>query len=217
MNKTKKRILDKAERLFITRGYEKTSVNSIIASSGTSKGTFYYYFDSKETVLEEISDRLVDGMRIKMEYIYQNEDLDPIALYNRLFEVLNEFKLENKELVLAVFEYTNKSDNLFLRQKMMQRDLDDFKPLLAGVIEKGIKENAFHCDHPAETAEMFIRMTYTFSETMANIMIDENVENKKKELDFKMRFYESVFEKILGVPDDSLRMYNRKWEQFFKK
>ena len=37
-------ILNAAERLFIERGYEDTSVNAILAEANLSKGTFYYYY-----------------------------------------------------------------------------------------------------------------------------------------------------------------------------
>ena len=50
----KKELLETARRLFITKGYEKTSVNDIIQEVGIKKGTFYYYFTSKEEMLEEM-------------------------------------------------------------------------------------------------------------------------------------------------------------------
>ena len=45
-------LLETARRLFITKGYEKTSVNDILKEVGIAKGTFYYYFSSKEDMLE---------------------------------------------------------------------------------------------------------------------------------------------------------------------
>lgn len=40
----RKELLDTARRLFISKGYEKTSINDILKEVGIAKGTFYYYF-----------------------------------------------------------------------------------------------------------------------------------------------------------------------------
>ncbi|MBS3737331.1 TetR/AcrR family transcriptional regulator, partial [Candidatus Bipolaricaulota bacterium] len=51
--KTRKdELLEAAGELFLEEGYEDTSVNSIVESIGVSKGTFYYYFDSKQDVVD---------------------------------------------------------------------------------------------------------------------------------------------------------------------
>ena len=42
---TKGRIVSAAWKLFYDQGYENTSVEEIIAESGTSKGSFYLYFE----------------------------------------------------------------------------------------------------------------------------------------------------------------------------
>ena len=47
-------ILMTAKKLFIKKGYDKTSVNDILKVVDIAKGTFYYYFSSKEEVLEAI-------------------------------------------------------------------------------------------------------------------------------------------------------------------
>ena len=54
----KTEFLDTAQELFFTKGYEKTSVEAIIKKMGLSKGTFYYYFKSKEGLLDALIERL---------------------------------------------------------------------------------------------------------------------------------------------------------------
>lgn len=52
---TKSRIVKAAWNLFYKKGYEKTTVEDIIAASKTSKGTFYHYFKGKEALLNSMS------------------------------------------------------------------------------------------------------------------------------------------------------------------
>ena len=48
------RILLNAETLIVHRGYHATGINEILSASGVSKGSFYYYFPSKEALLSEV-------------------------------------------------------------------------------------------------------------------------------------------------------------------
>lgn len=52
---TKERIVNAAWELFHIKGYEDTTVEDIIAAAGTSKGTFYYYFERKDGLLDTLA------------------------------------------------------------------------------------------------------------------------------------------------------------------
>jgi protoporphyrinogen oxidase/AcrR family transcriptional regulator len=55
--KKKQYIIDVALRMFIDKGYEKVSVDEIIAATNSSKGTFYHYFKSKDEIIWEVPKR----------------------------------------------------------------------------------------------------------------------------------------------------------------
>jgi len=52
---TKGRIVSAAWRLFYEQGYDDTTIEEIIEASGTSKGSFYHYFDGKDGLLSTLS------------------------------------------------------------------------------------------------------------------------------------------------------------------
>ena len=54
-NATKKKIVSAAWQLFYDQGYDETTVDDIIALSGTSKGSFYHYFAGKDALLSSLS------------------------------------------------------------------------------------------------------------------------------------------------------------------
>ena len=54
-NYTKSRIVKAAWKLFYEQGYDDTTVDEIIAESGTSKGSFYHYFEGKDALLSSLS------------------------------------------------------------------------------------------------------------------------------------------------------------------
>ena len=52
---TKGRIIQAAWRLFYQQGYDDTTVDEIIRDSGTSRGSFYHYFEGKDALLSSVS------------------------------------------------------------------------------------------------------------------------------------------------------------------
>ena len=53
---TRGRIIAAAWQLFYEQGYEETTIDEIVEESGTSKGSFYHYFRSKDDLLGTLSD-----------------------------------------------------------------------------------------------------------------------------------------------------------------
>ena len=52
---TKGRIISAAWKLFYDQGYQNTTVDEIVEVSKTSKGSFYHYFKSKDSLLSSLS------------------------------------------------------------------------------------------------------------------------------------------------------------------
>lgn len=62
----KRRIVDAAWKLFYEKGYDDTTVDDIIKLSETSKGSFYYYFGSKDSLLDTLS-TILDEYYVELE------------------------------------------------------------------------------------------------------------------------------------------------------
>ena len=56
--RVKAKIVEAAWELFHEKGYDNTTIDDIIKRSGTSKGSFYYHFDSKDAFLGTLSEIL---------------------------------------------------------------------------------------------------------------------------------------------------------------
>ncbi len=75
-NQTKSRIVTAAWKLFYQYGYEDTTIDDIVAASQTSKGSFYHYFESKDSLLGSLS-YLFDEKYTELQETMP-ADLDPI-------------------------------------------------------------------------------------------------------------------------------------------
>jgi len=77
-------ILDAAEFLFYTKGYERTTIQDIAKRMGVAQGAMYYYFKSKGKVLEGIMERKAKHIlfvvhRVKEEPLQGYEKLSAIV------------------------------------------------------------------------------------------------------------------------------------------
>lgn len=83
---TKGRIVSAAWKLFYDQGYENTTIEDIVWESGTSKGSFYHYFESKDALLgslaylfdekyEELSNNIPEDMHSIDVLLYLNSEL----------------------------------------------------------------------------------------------------------------------------------------------
>lgn len=89
-NTTKKKIVSAAWRLFYEQGYDDTTVEEIIAESGTSKGSFYHYFEGKDALLSSLS-FLFDDKYAELMPLLTDEmsAMDKLLFLNReLFKVI---------------------------------------------------------------------------------------------------------------------------------
>ncbi len=93
---------DTAEELFFARGYEETSVQDILDAMGLSKGGFYHHFESKMSVLEEISQRRAEKQYAKLAQEMKLSNLSAVNKLNHLFSANNLFEREEPKFVRMV-------------------------------------------------------------------------------------------------------------------
>ena len=81
---TKGRIISAAWQLFYQQGYDNTTVEEIIEASGTSKGSFYHYFEGKDSLLSSLSYLFDEKYEELMDRIPEDMDrFDVLMLLNR--------------------------------------------------------------------------------------------------------------------------------------
>lgn len=73
----KKRIIAKSSKLFITQGYNKTTIRRIAEESGLGRGHLYYYFKKKENILLQIYKSFLEKI---YKYIIDNHTLGSSTL-----------------------------------------------------------------------------------------------------------------------------------------
>ncbi len=70
---TRERILEAAVNVFASKGYHNAKVDDIVAESNTSKGSFYFYFPSKQDIFLALVDTFADLLENRLRSRLQAE------------------------------------------------------------------------------------------------------------------------------------------------
>lgn len=209
--------LDTAQHLFFERGYEKTSVNDIIEQVGVAKGTFYHYFKSKVDLLDRLVERFTENAFLLGKELVQREDMNAIDKLNNFFIVIRDFKVENMELMKMLMKVLYRDENLLLRYKMFKQTIDLLTPEFAKIIKQGMAEGCFSPVDDVETAKLIFGMSINLSEdTVALLLEAERKPENMAKIEKKMRTFERAIERILGAPEGSFSVVERKIIEMFK-
>ena len=170
--KRKKELLKIAYDMFLTQGYENTSVDEIIEKAQIAKGTYYYYFKSKEQMLEEVIDMMIDS---ESEMARQIIGMD-ISSPQKIVGIIASIKPTEAEQPIK--DTLFQPENLLMHHKVRQKLINVLTPLLSEVIKEGVKEGIFECDNISERVKMLLIISDstfnegTFSEQDISVFID---------------------------------------------
>lgn len=196
-----------AQQLFFSKGYESTSVNEIIEAAGVSKGTFYYYFESKQAILEAMVEVVIEQVLRVMQAIVDDETIDAITKWTRAFQVSGAWKLARREEMVAYIKILVQDDNVRLMHKIQVASSRAVPTQLAKIIEQGIAEGVFHTEYSQESAEICYAVLQTYSDAFGHILLhpewyDSPVDTVRR----KLVAIETAIERILGAPPGSIQL-----------
>ena len=192
-NVRKSEILDVAEMLFGTKGFDCTSTTDILNRAGIARGTLYYHFKSKEDILDAIIERMTSGLVGKANQIAEKKDVPVLRRLTLMMQALN----VNNDLGYEIIEQVHKPQNALMHQKMQKQLLAGINPIITALIEEGIAQGLCQTDYPAETAEM----TLLYS----NTVFDGLPAYSEAERQRKITAFIYNLERLLGMEQGSLR------------
>jgi len=184
-------ILDTAEKLFATKGYEKCTINDILKAVDIAKGTFYYYFKPKREVLDAIVSRYND---IIIERI--NEIIDsPLSPETKFLEAFMAMNVQQK-VGEVIMDEIHRSENVLLHQNILTQIILKVGPLLQKIIEEGIEKRQWECKFPLEYMQIFLAASLTLIDE-ESFNFDETTRQRI------LTALITLLEKMLCVPENS--------------
>lgn len=200
-------ILDGAQALFFERGYERTTVNDVIAKVGISKGGFYHHFKAKEDLLEGITARLARDAVARVRDILDDPALSALERLNGFMARSRSMKLADAPKFRAAFDVVFRPENLLLYHRINAASIAVMRPVLTGIIAQGKAEGAFTVADPEVAAEIILHLNASSHDAVArtiDAMGTAEEDTAIEALDQRFQFQGIAIDRILGLPDGSL-------------
>lgn len=186
-------IITAAVELFLTKGFEETAVGDIVAKVGVAQGLFYYYYKSKDELLEAVVERFADRFFADLINISKDDQRNALQKLQGIFQQMIKLMVENEKLAL----YMHRPENELLHYRLEHKFTMQAVDLFLNIMEQGIREKIFEVDCPRETAEIL----------MAGIGNMPSIFQEKLNLEHfydKLRAGLMVIEKALSAPKGCL-------------
>ena len=126
-------------------------VKDIATKAGIAKGGLYYYYKSKEEVLDALVERqynhVIETCRIKLATV-EAPALEKIKLLLYFYR--------NTAVDQTVDSALHEPQNAAIHQKSMAFIMGRLAPIVGEILQQGVEENVFVCEHPEQLAEILL-------------------------------------------------------------
>lgn len=189
-------ILDALQNLMESRNIQSISVSEIAQTAGMGKGSIYYYFPSKDAILDALIERNYEKPLETAKTLAGQTEISPFTRMAMIFQACRssstEFLRQEEPVSL-----TSAQEHAFIHQKYMAHLISEFKPVLTEIIRQGIDNGEIHFDRPAALAEIvLIVLTVKLDNTL--------VPSSREGIEDVMRGLVSLLEKGTENPAGSL-------------
>ena len=202
---TVERILDTAQRLFLEKGYEQTTIQDIIDNlGGLTRGAIYHHFKSKEEIIDAVSDRMFFANN-PFEAVRDRKDLNGLQKLREAIR-LNQSDRERTNLTVQSIPI---SKNPRLLMEMINSNRKILTPYYQELLEEGNRDGSIHTEYAKEIAELMPLLTSLW-------MLPSVFPGEKEDMRHKFLFIGEMLDKM-GVPlfdQEILQIVDEFFDQF---
>lgn len=184
-------ILDALKTLIVENKGSACSVSDIAQQAGIGKGSIYYYFKSKDEILNALVERTYDGIIKNCKKTIEESQFSALPKIELLMKSYLSNGIED-----SINRYLHDPHNADIHQKSLAKILMALTPILAAIIEQGIEENTFQCTYPMAFSELILsEFCFVFDYGLFTWTLEERIT--------KLHAVAEVMERSLVVPAGS--------------
>lgn len=194
LNKSEK-ILDALQQLLEEKSIQHISVSEIASKAGIGKGSIYYYFPSKDAIVDALIRRSYEKPLQTAKALAEQTTVSPFTRMAMLFQACR-----NSSAAFLKQNHGSSAsaqDLAFLHQKYLNYLISELKPALTKIISQGIERGEITFDHPAALAEITL---IVLAVKLDNSLLPSTPEEMAETLKGLI----SLLEKGTGIPAGTL-------------
>ena len=200
-------ILDAAQTLIYSKGYEQMTIHDLLVALGISKGAFYHYFDSKQALLEALVSRMAAQLSVVLQPIMDNPSLSALERLEAVSTTAAGWKSERVDLLAELMRIWYSDENVLVREKFMRGTKAWFIPMLQAIVEEGVAEGVIHTDYPEMVGTMMMDLMTGMSVSVVRMLLEwEQVTDGQQRIARRIAAYTNAIERVLGVTTGTLHL-----------
>jgi AcrR family transcriptional regulator len=149
-------ILDTMRALFHEGKAGTASVSDIAKKAGIAKGLMYYYFRSKEEVMDALVLREYEDIIRTCDEAVERSDSNALMKLALLLKIYRGSYVDE-----SLDEYLHMPQNAAIHQKSLAQILSALSKIISRIIAQGVEEGLFACEYPQAISEI-IMSVFTF-------------------------------------------------------
>lgn len=204
----RKEILNAAQRLVYTKGYERMTIGDILAELQISSGAFYHYFDSKPAVLAALIDHIRETSEQPLLPIVHDPHLTALEKLQAFFSTIDNLRLAHKADIVALGRVWYNDDNAIVRQKVDEAVVKQRAPLLTAIVQQGVQEGVFTTPYPDQAGEIILALLQGMANAHVRLLLFPEPEldeaQRAEAIITTHAAYMTAIERVLGAPAQAL-------------
>jgi AcrR family transcriptional regulator len=170
----------------------------------------------KQALLEAVVDRLADAVAASLAPMVERSDVTALDKLGRFFAALATWKTGWRDLLVALLRVWQSDDNAIARQKLRHGIVDRSAPLLAGIVDQGVREGVFTAVYPEQTARVIVSLVQDLNHRLATLFLaTETGQGDWPTVEHTVTAYTDALARVLGAPAGSVVLVDpdvlRRW------
>ena len=198
---TQENIISIATKLFLEKGYEKTSVQDIANTLGMTRGAVFHHFKSKEDILNEVINRQAEyAEQVFYKWLEEMEGLPA----RKKIMLLLEKSLKDRDTHALDSIIADQVKNPHFVVAAMQNSINRNAPILAKLLKEGIKDGSIKTDYPDECAEVFFVLLDVWCDP---VLFECNADRLNRRLAFLQKLTKQIGVNVFD--DNFIKAYSK--------
>ena len=190
-------ILDSLQRLLEEKQIQNISVSEIAQKAGIGKGSIYYYFPSKDAILDALIERSYEQPLLTAKNLATQTEISPFTRMAMLFQACQNSSTAFIKQNDSSPDNASAQDLAFLHQKYLTHVVSELKPALTEIIKQGIAVGDIQFEYPAALAEIVL---IVLAVKLDNTFLSATAEDSEGTI----RGLVALLERGTGVPEGAL-------------
>lgn len=196
----REQILDALQELLREQDIKNISVSDIAKRAGIGKGSIYYYFESKDAILDALVEKNYKTPLEVAKAMVKQTELSPYKRMAAIFQACQKSSkefLQNRRHMNETALSQSAQEQAYLHQKYLKYLIAELKPSLTEIIKQELEEGLCNFDYPEELAEIVL--------IVLTVKLDNSIiPSSPEQIEKCIHALTVLLEKGTGVPSGAL-------------